>query len=155
MLSTPKFLFLVIGLLFCMIGCNRSNVMIPDDVSSPMETHEPSLMDAHDAVDAAKASYEADVAPILIAKCAVTGCHVAPTPDFTPPHDLDYTTFESFIVGGEHGSIFIPGNADESEVVEEIVEGKMPPPGSGVPPITDDELQVLKDWINQQEFPVQ
>ena len=149
MLNTPKFFLLVIGLLICMIGCNRADVMMPD-----LETHEPSPMDAHDpAIDTVRVSFEENVVPILMAKCATSGCHVAATPDFTPPHDLDYTTYESFIIGGNEGAIFIPGNADESEVVEEIIEGKMPPPGSGIPAVTDDELQALKDWINQQELP--
>ena len=58
-----------------------------------------------------------------------------------------------FIAGGEHGPVFIPGDAEASEIVEEIVEGKMPPPESGLPTLSADELQILKDWINQQEAP--
>ena len=152
-ISGQRFLLLIVGLLFFVMGCTREHVDVTmvDDPSAPPETHEPSPMDDHDAVDAAKTSYEANVAPILMAKCAISGCHVAPTPDFDPPHDLNYTTYESFIAGGDGGAIFIPGDADESEIIEEIVEGKMPPPDSGVQPITDDELQTLKDWINQQE----
>ena len=46
--------------------------------------------------------------------------------------------------------MFIPGNAEESEVVEQIVSGSMP---SGGPPLTDAEIQAFKDWINQQEAP--
>ena len=118
---------LLIGLIFFVMGCGETD-----------ESPDP------------KVSYEANVAPILAAKCAVSGCHVAPSDNYKPPHDLDFTTYESFIIGGDEGSIFIAGDADKSEIIEEIVEGKMPPPGSGIPPVTPNELQVIKDWINEQ-----
>ena len=79
----------------------------------------------------------------LTAKCALAGCHVA-----DGPHGLDFRTYESFIAGGEHGPVFIPGNAEESEVIEEIVSGNMPLNG---PPLPDAEIQLFRDWINQQE----
>ena len=63
-------------------------------------------------------------------------------------HGLDFRTYESFKAGGEHGPVFIPGNAEESEVVEQIVSGAMPPDG---PPLTDAEIQLFINWINQQE----
>ena len=97
-----------------------------------------------------QAAFKANVAPILAEKCALSGCHVAPSGDFSPPHDLDFTTYVSFIAGGDEGVIFLVGNADASEIVEEIVEGKMPPPDSGIPAVTPDELQSIKDWINEQ-----
>jgi len=89
-------------------------------------------------------SFEHDILPILTARCALAGCHVA-----DGPHGLDFRTYESFITGGEHGPAFIPGNAQESEIVEEIVAGKMPPPPRD--PLSDAELQVIINWINQQE----
>ena len=46
--------------------------------------------------------------------------------------------------------MFIPGNAEESEVVEQIVSGSMPP---GDPPLSAAEIQRFVDWINQQEAP--
>ena len=83
--------------------------------------------------------------PILTSRCALSGCHVA-----DGPHGLDFRTYESFIAGGEHGPAFIPGNAEESEIVEQIVSGRMPPEG---PPLSDAEVQLFRDWINQQETP--
>ena len=64
------------------------------------------------------------------------------------PHGLDYRTYESFKAGGEHGPAFIPGSAEESAVVIQIVLGNMPPGG---PPLSDTEIQLFVDWINQQE----
>ncbi|MYB93277.1 hypothetical protein F4054_13175 [Candidatus Poribacteria bacterium] len=107
-----------------------------DDPSAPMETHEP--------VDV-EVAFTQNLLPILTTRCALSGCHVA-----DGPHGLDFRTYESFIAGGEHGPVFIPGNAEESEVVEEIVSGRMPPGG---PPLSDTEIQLFRDWINQQETP--
>ncbi|MDE0636832.1 MAG: hypothetical protein OXI43_13425 [Candidatus Poribacteria bacterium] len=63
---------------------------------------------------------------------------------------MDYTTYDSFIAGGHEGAIFIPGDVDGSKIIKEIVAGKMPPPSSVVAPVTTEELQALKDWINDQ-----
>lgn len=138
--NIQRFFFLAIGLLFCLLGCarDRSNVLIPDHISSPMDVHE--------SADVVKTSFEQNVQPILAAKCAFSGCHGE-----NPQEGYDYRTYVSFIAGGEHGPVFIPGNAEESEIVKEIVEGKMPPPASGLPTLSEAELQVLIDWINQQE----
>ena len=135
--NVRRFFLLTVALLFCVLGCarDRANVLMPDHVSPPMEVHEP--------VDV-KASFEHDLLPILTARCALSGCHVA-----DGPHGLDFRTYESFVAGGEHGPAYIPGNASESEIIEEIVEGKMPPPPRD--PLTAAEIQLFVDWINQQE----
>ena len=136
-ISGQRFFFLIIGLLFCVLGCTREHVdmRMLDDHAAQMETHEP--------VDVA-AAFEQNILPILTARCALSGCHVA-----DGPHGLDFRTYESFKAGGEHGPAFIPGNAEGSEVVEQIVEGKMPPPPRD--PLTAAEIQLFRDWINQQE----
>jgi hypothetical protein len=90
-----------------------------------------------------EASFEHNILPILTARCALAGCHVA-----DGPHGLDFRTYESFVAGGEHGPAFVPGNAQESAVVVEIVSGRMPPGG---PALTEAEIQLFIDWINQQE----
>lgn len=136
-MNLQKFFLLAVGMLFCILGCarDRSNVLIPDHVSPPMEVHE--------TADVAKASFEHDLLPILTARCALSGCHVA-----DGPHGLDFRTYESFVAGGEHGPAFVPGNAQDSEIVEQIVSGTMPPGG---PPLSAAEIQLFVDWINQRE----
>ena len=106
-----------------------------DDHAAQMETHEP--------VDV-EAAFAQNILPILTARCALSGCHVA-----DGPHGLDFRTYESFVTGGEHGPAFIPGNAEGSEIVEQIVAGKMPPPPRD--PLTAAEIQLFVDWINQQK----
>lgn len=135
-MDIQRFFLLSVGLLFCIMGCTRepASVIMPDDVSSLMETM---------SVDT-KTSFEQNLLPILTANCALAGCHVE-----NGPHGLDFRTYESFIAGGEHGPVYIPGNAEESEIIEEIVEGKMPPPPRD--PLSAAEIQLFVDWINQQE----
>lgn len=137
-ISIQRFLLLTIGLLFCVLGCSREHIDMPmlDDHAVPMETHD-------EPVDV-EAAFAQNILPILTARCALSGCHVA-----DGPHGLDFRTYESFVAGGEHGSVFIPGNAEESVVVEEIVSGRMPPDG---PPLSDAEIQLFRDWINRQEL---
>ncbi len=135
-IKMQRFFLLTFGLLFCILGCtrDRANVVMPNEVSSVMDSHEP--MDP-------KASFEMNLLPILTAKCALAGCHVADGPE-----GLDLRTYESFKAGSDQGPIFIPGNAAESEVVEEIVSEAMP---LGGPPLPAEEIQLFKDWINQQD----
>lgn len=54
-------------------------------------------------------------------------------------------TYATLQKGGEHGATVIAGNARDSELVEEIVKGKMPPDG---PPLEAIEIQIIIDWIN-------
>ena len=135
-INVQRFLLLTIGLLFCVLGCTREHVDVTmlDDHSGSMEAHEP--------IDV-EVAFAQSLLPILTERCALAGCHVA-----DGPHGLDFRTYESFIAGGEHGPAFIPGNAEESEIVEQIVSGNMP---RGGPPLTDAEIQLFVDWINQQE----
>ena len=137
-ISIQRFFLVIIGLLFCVLGCTREH-----DAISMLDDHS-AQMDTHESVDV-EAAFEQNLLPILTARCALSGCHVA-----DGPHGLDFRTYESFVAGGEHGPAFIPGNAAESAVVEEIVSGRMPPAG---PPLTADEIQLFRDWINQQEAP--
>ena len=44
--------------------------------------------------------------------------------------------------------IVIPGDAANSALVKEIASGSMPTKKSGLPAVTADELQIIKDWIN-------
>ena len=87
-------------------------------------------------------SFSADISPILTNRCAIPGCHVA-----GGPHDIDLRTYDSLIAGGDDGAIVIAGNAKESEIVEEIVEGKMPPPPEE--PLEAAQIQLIIDWINE------
>ena len=72
-------------------------------------------------------SFNTDILPILTERCAIAECHVV-----DGPHDIDLRTYDTLMKGGDEGAIVLADNARESEIVEEIAEGKMPPEG---PPI--------------------
>ena len=86
-------------------------------------------------------SFNADILPILTKRCAIAECHVV-----DGPHDIDLRTYDTLMQGGDEGAIVIAGNARESEIVEEIAEGKMPPEG---PPLDAAQIQHIIDWINE------
>ena len=85
-------------------------------------------------------SFQDDILPILTNRCAFAGCHVA-----GGPYGIDLRTYDAVIAGGSTGAIVIAGNARESELVEQIVAGKMPPSG---PPLPAAQIQLITDWIN-------
>lgn len=87
-------------------------------------------------------SFSADISPILTSRCATAGCHVA-----GGPHGVDLRTYDTLSVGGDDGAIVIADNARESEVVKQIVRGRMPPPASGLT-LDAAEIQSIIDWIN-------
>ena len=73
-------------------------------------------------------SFGADILPILTSRCAFAGCHVA-----GGPGGIDLRTYDAVIAGGDDDDTVIAGDAWESELVEQIVEGEMPPGGPPLP----------------------
>ena len=86
-------------------------------------------------------SFNADILPILTNRCAFAGCHVA-----GGPGGIDLRTYNALNAGGEDGAIVIAGDARDSELVEQIVEGEMPPNG---PPLPAAQIQLIIDWIHE------
>lgn len=85
-------------------------------------------------------SFQNDVLPILTQRCAVPGCHVA-----GGPRGIDLRSFESVLQGGQRGAIVVARNAAGSELVNQIATGNMPPGG---PPLEDNQVQLITDWIS-------
>jgi len=86
-------------------------------------------------------SFSADISPILTSRCATAGCHVA-----GGPHGVDLRTYDTINAGGDAGAIVTARDARESEVVKQIVQGRMPPGG---PPLEAAQIQLIIDWINE------
>ena len=86
-------------------------------------------------------SFNAAILPILTSRCAFAGYHVA-----GGPGGIDLRTYNAVIAGGEDNDTVIAGDARESELVEQIVEGEMPPSG---PPLPAAQIQLIIDWINE------
>jgi cytochrome c5 len=157
-----KFIPLVTALTLAAIlaGCGGSATQTPPELESatqsvPTPTEELSLpteapaettasagTDAPptEAAAASTVSFSGNVFPIFEAKC--NKCHGVER----VKEGLDMTTYDNLMAGSFNGPVVVPGNADESLLVELIVRGKMPNRGTKA---TDEELQIIRDWVNQ------
>ena len=128
-ISIGMVLLLVAGLMFWFFGCGSAIKDLGLVFDSPSAAGRPSP------------SFSADISPILTERCAIAECHVV-----DGPHDIDLRTYDTLMKGGDEGVIVITGDARESEIIEEIAEGKMPPEG---PPLDAAQIQLIIDWINE------
>lgn len=87
----------------------------------------------------AEVSYATDVRPILESRCAK--CHMG---DHVS-EGLNMNSYETLMDGSQNGSVITPGDADDSLLIQKVVEGEMPKRGPKLTPI---QIQILTDWIN-------
>lgn len=59
---------------------------------------------------------------------------------------LNMTSYDAVMTGSFNGAVIVPGNANDSLVVQLIAAGEMPDRG---PAPSSAELQIIIDWINQ------
>lgn len=85
-------------------------------------------------------SFAANIKPILDTRCIK--CHGVEQ----IKKGLDLQTYENIFAGSNNGPVIEPGNADNSLLVQLIIEGEMPKRGE---PVSPAELQLITDWINQ------
>lgn len=114
---------------------------VPTNTSVPT-TEAPAATEvlATEAAAESTVSFAANVYPILEAKCIK--CHGVEQ----VKEGLKLLTYDDLMTGSFNGPVIVPGNADESLLVQLIVRGKMPNRG---PKATDEELQIIRDWVNQ------
>ncbi len=93
----------------------------------------------HVAANADDLTFERDIRPILRAHCF--DCHGATA---EPKGGLDLRQVRKMQTGGESGTAIVPGNADESLVLQRVVSKEMPP---GEMKLTPKELETLTQWI--------
>jgi hypothetical protein len=84
-------------------------------------------------------SYEADIRPLLEAKCG--RCHGAKR----HKAELDLHTPAGIRKGGESGRVLVPGKPDDSLLYRKVHSGTMPPAGENR--LSADEIAVLRRWI--------
>ena len=58
---------------------------------------------------------------------------------------LDMNTYETLMAGSQNGPVIVPGDADDSLLIQKVTEGKMPKRG---PKLTPAQIQIIIDWIN-------
>jgi len=78
--------------------------------------------------------FERDILPIFVSNCAMSGCHDA----VTRAEKYDLSNYTAIMKRG-----ITPGNPDNSEIWNVIVDGEMPPNGS----LTREQKSYLKSWI--------
>ena len=89
--------------------------------------------------------YQSQIKPILAIKCY--SCHGA----LKQQSGLRLETRLLMIRGGESGNVIVPGSSHESSLVKRITaseEERMPPAHAG-PPLTADEIGLIRRWIDQ------
>ncbi|MFQ6678208.1 MAG: c-type cytochrome domain-containing protein [Fidelibacterota bacterium] len=85
--------------------------------------------------------YSKDIQPIFDANCIE--CHGNTS-------GLSLTSYDELINGGDHGNTVIPGNSNESVIIQKL--GESPPFGdrmpSGLPPLDPALIDLLITWID-------
>jgi WD40 repeat protein len=90
----------------------------------------------------APVSFYKQVLPILQRNCQ--GCHQPAKAN----SKLDLTGFDAIKKGGQDGAAVVPGKAEESPIVENIV-GKTPAMPPNAPPLPADDVALISRWIAQ------
>jgi hypothetical protein len=88
--------------------------------------------------------FERQIAPLLRMYCA--GCHN----DNEPEGGFSVSSYGQLMKGSAQGAIVLPGNVDESSLLQLLagtLEPKMPPEDERQP--TDEEIDLLRRWIEQ------
>ncbi len=86
--------------------------------------------------------FEQSIAPIFNNQCLE--CHNATE----KAGGLDLTTRAGLMAGGNSGEAVISGNADESLLIQRVVDGEMPPKKQGKPrPLSGKDVEQLRKWI--------
>src|SRR6266851_822841 len=70
--------------------------------------------------------------------------------DATQMSKLDLRTSEAAITGGAHGTVLVPGNAEQSKLYRMIAgleKPAMPPQGAA---LTSEQIAAVKAWIDQR-----
>lgn len=89
---------------------------------------------------ASSLSYSKDVYPIFEASCIT--CHGVEKVS----RGLDLTSYEKTMTGSVKGPVVLPGDADNSLLVQLTAEGKMPKQGAK---LTPEQVAIVRNWVNQ------
>ena len=105
---------------------------IPTDTSTP-------ATEAPIEAPVASVSFINDVLPIFENSC--NKCHGVEQ----IKEGLDMRTYETLMAGSFNGTVITPGNAEDSFLVQQLLEGEMPKRG---PKLTLEQIQIIINWIN-------
>jgi len=110
----------------------------PEPVTdTAIPTEQPTI----EAAASPSVSFASDILPLLESRC--NNCHGG---DRGTEEGLDLTSYANIMAGSDNGPVIIPGDADGSFLVEQIVNKEMPKKG---PKLTPPQTQLIIDWVNQ------
>ena len=89
-------------------------------------------------VDLANVSFQNHVLPIFDEHC--TECHA----DDNPEEGLLLTSYEDTLFGSWNGEVIVPGDPDDSYLVEQVVNGRMPKKRD---PLSPQEIEIIIAWV--------
>ncbi len=90
-------------------------------------------------------SYAMHIQPIFNANCTFSGCHN----DQDRANGLSLTSFQNLMMGGNSGAVVVPGDAENSIIVQRL-EGRITPRMPlNRPPLSDTQIQTIRRWIDQ------
>jgi hypothetical protein len=124
--------FLVVGLMIFM--------GVLSACGSPSASKSPVPTSQMQGAPAASVSYSKDVFPILEASCIK--CHGVEKVN----RGLDMTSYEKTMKGSVKGPVVLPGDAENSPLVNLIAAGKMPKQGNR---LTQQQIDIIRAWIDQ------
>lgn len=109
--------------------------------AAPTETAaEPTEASVAEPQAADGVSFAAEVFPIIDSRCV--NCHGGERVE----GDLILRSYADLMAGSESGQVIVPGDAENSLLVQLISELKMPKRG---PKLTPVQIQLITDWVNQ------
>ncbi len=116
------------------------NTPEPVATETPMSSETPIEVTAESEPTEVIVSFSQDVLPILQKSC--TRCHGSSRKE----EGLDLRSYAAVMAGSRNGPVVVPGDANNSPLVELVVTGKMPKRGTK---LTPEQVQILIDWVNQ------
>jgi mono/diheme cytochrome c family protein len=114
----------------------------PTDVESAVEAPiatEASAPALEPAAVAGGVSFQNDIKPIFERSCL--RCHGSRREE-----GLDLRGYAVMMSGSDNGPVIVPGDADASLLITQVLSGEMP---RRAPKLPAEQLQILVDWVNQ------
>lgn len=112
---------------------------IPTNTPQPTSTAVPPT-DMSTEAPVTTISYANEVMPIFNNSC--NECHGVKQ----IKEGLDLRSYDTLMAGSFNGTVVIAGNASDSFLVQQLIEGEMPKRG---PKLTAEQVQIITNWINE------
>ncbi len=123
----------------------RARVSLPRFVAAALTAGVIALPAVASEPPGSEAYFESHVRPVLVQRCY--DCHAGDKAG----GGLSLDTREGWALGGERGPAILPGDAESSLLIQAVrgddPSWRMPPEDDG-PPLSDDEVAALVQWVN-------